>query len=250
MYLSQLILNARNREVLRDLADPHQMHKTLTTRCFDGDCIVKQNNTPRAQAVEVNVPALLFRLDFDKEDNRPVVLMQSHLPPNLTGLSAGYALHIEGPKEVNLAGRLRVGQRFDFRLRANPTKREPARSPGERRDGARRPIYGQEKQIEWLVRKSALAGFSLPSHLKERDGEVVRVYDVDAYDEGNPSGPKTMSTRLGKLTPAQWVSVVFSGVLEVTDSQKFLTAVQYGIGTAKGMGFGLLSLSPLSHGRG
>jgi CRISPR-associated protein Cas6/Cse3/CasE subtype I-E len=41
-----------------------------------------------------------------------------------------------------------------------------------------------------------------------------------------------------------WHSVCFEGVLQVQDARAMRIAVESGIGTSKGMGFGLLSLMP------
>jgi CRISPR system Cascade subunit CasE len=42
----------------------------------------------------------------------------------------------------------------------------------------------------------------------------------------------------------QYVSVLFDGVLQVIDPAQMLEALRKGIGSGKGMGFGLLSLAP------
>ena len=80
MFLSQLTLNRHNREVQRDIADPYQMHKTLTTRCFGEEVIVAQSNVARANAP--NAHGLLFRLDADPRDGRLMLLAQSRVRPN------------------------------------------------------------------------------------------------------------------------------------------------------------------------
>jgi len=42
--------------------------------------------------------------------------------------------------------------------------------------------------------------------------------------------------------------VRFDGTLEVTEPEIFLETVRQGIGSGKGLGFGLLSLAPLTQG--
>jgi CRISPR system Cascade subunit CasE len=50
----------------------------------------------------------------------------------------------------------------------------------------------------------------------------------------------------GVIRKMTHLAVQFDGVLEVTDPAKFLETVRQGIGSAKGFGFGLLSLARVS----
>jgi CRISPR system Cascade subunit CasE len=223
MFLSQLTLNPRSREAQRDISDPYQLHKTLTTRCFAGDSIVAQRNTPRAEAVAAH--GLLFRLDADPLRNQLVILAQSHVRPNWGGLPDGYTLAINGPKVIDLRNVLLAGQTFRFRLRASPTKRLGNSTEFKQDAGKRVPIKIEEEQVKWLHRKGEQHGFRvLRVHTTERDLQVGRKAGHEMH----------------------WHSVCFDGVLAVTDPVALHTAVECGIGTAKGMGFGLLSLAPIS----
>ena len=47
-----------------------------------------------------------------------------------------------------------------------------------------------------------------------------------------------------KKHETHFLAVQFDGVLQVTDPDKLVAAVETGIGSAKGFGFGLLSLAP------
>lgn len=246
MYLSQLTLNPRRRDVMLALSNVYDLHRTLATRCFDESSNDAQRNSPRADAAQTGAHGLLFRLDIDRQTDLPIVLMQSRLRPNLQGLPAGYVLRVDEPKLFNLAGRLAKGQRYQFRLRANPTRREgnggrQARLNGGA-DGVRKPVYGQDEQLAWLLRKAEQSGFQIPFQV---DGDDL-LYEVDVYDEGHQCRTSSSHDDSSPTKQSKWVSVVFNGVLEVTDPQKLLNAIESGIGTAKGMGFGLLSLAPFS----
>jgi CRISPR system Cascade subunit CasE len=227
MYLSQLNLNRQNRQVLSELARPYEMHRTLTTCCFDAASIIAQRNTSRAEADGAH--GLLFRLDVDPRDGRLTLLAQSQARPDWAGLPNGYALEVNGPKEYDLVGKLAVDQTFRFRLRASPTKRIGNSTQFKQDIGKRVPIKKEDELMAWLGRKGEQHGFS-----------VMRV-QISGKDRqfGHKAGYRM-----------QWHSVCFDGVLAVRDAEALRLAVEAGIGTAKGMGFGLLSLAPVSYGAG
>jgi CRISPR system Cascade subunit CasE len=219
-FLSQLTLNPHNGQVRAELSKPYEMHRTLL-KAFPSEKVNHQRDDDGSHG-------LLFRLS---EVPRLTVLVQSRIAPDWNKLVTGYLLKIEGPLAFDLAGKLTTGQLWAFRLRANPTKREPARCPGEKRDGKRKPIFGDEAQLDWLARKGQKHGF-----------EVLRE-SVRLRDDDHLKGVKT--DKYGKHL-MQWLSIQFDGVLRVVNAEALQQAVECGIGTAKGMGFGLLSLSPLN----
>lgn len=225
MYLSQLTLNPLNRQVQSELGNPYELHRTLTTRCFATEAVAAQHNIARGEAE--GAPRLLFRLDIDPRSEQWVLLAQSQLKPTWDGLPTGYALRVDGPKEFDLNGKLQAGQQLRFRLRANPTKRLSAGPNAGKTDGPRVPLTKPEEQRAWLERKGHDHGFELVQH---EIGEVGAAF-------GRKQGQHM-----------RWKSVCFSGILRVIDPLALTLAVQNGIGTAKGMGFGLLSLAPLRAG--
>ncbi len=113
------------------------------------------------------------------------------------------------------------GQRYIFRLRANPTVKK--RLPGKQ-NGARVGIENENDQIKWLQKKGLRNGFLL---IKEA-----------IWDEGLIRSSKYAAGR-----ELIFKSVRFEGVLEVENPERFERAVVKGIGSAKAFGFGLLSLA-------
>jgi CRISPR system Cascade subunit CasE len=223
MYLSQLKLNRHNRQVMSELARPYEMHRTLTTRCFDSAAIDAQRNTARAEAEGAH--GLLFRLDVDTRTNQLILLAQSQARPNWAGLPDAYALEVRGPKEYDLTDRLVAGHAMRFRLRASPTKRLGNSTKFKQDIGKRVPIKDEDEQRTWLDRKGDEHGFS-----------VVRVQISGKERQfGHKEGCNM-----------QWHSVCFDGVLVVQDPAGLRVAVEAGLGTAKGMGFGLLSLASIA----
>jgi len=138
MYLSKLTLNPTPacRQVLRDLSNPYEMHRTIM-RGFPG----KAKGGPGR---------ILFRVEPTAPDEPPVVLVQSDKTPDWSDLlaRADYLLDAQ-TKEVRLS--LRAGQRLRFRLRANPAVK---------RDGRRHGLLKEDDQQRWLQRKAEQAGFA------------------------------------------------------------------------------------------
>jgi CRISPR system Cascade subunit CasE len=217
MYLSRLILNPRSRRAQREIADLYQLHRSLM-RAFPGDL---QEGDER----------VLFRLEADARGGAPAVLLQSWLEPKWDWLSdagaRGYLLRPPETKAFDL--RLAAGQVLAFRLRANPTvKHWFDDEKGEKRP-KRVGLVREEEQIEWLKRKGEQGGFRL---LAARAGSESRVGGTIHREE---------ESKTHKLT---LLAVQFDGLLQVTDPDRLRETVRCGVGSGKGLGFGLLSLAP------
>ena len=218
MYLSRLILNPRNRRAQREIATPYQMHKSLM-RCFPADLDRERER-------------VLFRVETSPRGNVPTVLLQSTLEPAwdwlADGGARGYLLETGSPnpavKQFDL--HLAPGQTLAFRLRANPTvKRRRERADGSLR-AVRDPIYHEEKQVAWLERKAGAGGFHIIS-VRTRSAPDVRGW-VRRDDVKH------------KL---KLFAVQFDGLLRVDDPDRLRETVRRGVGSGKGLGFGLLSLA-------
>lgn len=120
-----------------------------------------------------------------------------------------------------------------FRLLANPTEKTKRLTQREQeedrppRDKSRRVCYrGEELQLAWLERKAEQAGFRVDSIMATSAG-IIRAYRTRAPDE----------------KPMVFYGVRFDGVLQVVAPELLVKAVEQGIGSAKGFGFGLLSIA-------
>jgi CRISPR system Cascade subunit CasE len=216
MYLSQLTLNPRSRQVRRELSNPYEMHRTLLQAFPDKDA--------------GGPGRVLFRFDTlgRAAEQKLVVLVQSDKEPNWDNLpdSDTYLLPTFDPnpatKEFSPA--FIAGQRLYFRLRANPTKRllhdDPER---KQKKGQRVGLYSEEEQLVWLHRKATNGGF--------------KVLEVNLTNDGTTAGKTKDQHQLNLL------AVRFEGQLQVIEPDRFLETVQDGLGSGKGLGFGLLSLA-------
>jgi CRISPR system Cascade subunit CasE len=235
MNLSRLILNPRSRVVRRDLADCHEMHRTLLS------AFPEEVGDPRVGARAEF--ALLYRLELERAAGGIRVLVQSRVPPDWTQLPKGYLLDTgldsENPAcksvEAHYAW-MTTGQRFVFRLRANPTRKVETKSSadGTRRNGRRVDLRNDAAREAWLGRKAAAGGFRILS--VQIDPRVPNIRDI-------VEAPIT-GRRQGRLLT--FGSVLFDGVLQVSDAAAFQQTLAQGIGPGKAYGFGLLSIAPIA----
>ncbi|MCW3094556.1 MAG: CRISPR-associated protein Cse3 family [Chthonomonadaceae bacterium] len=155
----------------------------------------------------------LFRLEEQSSDGT-CVLVQSRVEPEWQRLAqnADYLLGSPQIKAIDL--NIPVGSRLAFRLRANPTVFQ---------DGKRNPLKEEDAQLQWLIRKGTVHGFR-PGMAQVTHVDVVR-----------------FCTAAERAVTMQ--AVQYDGVLTVTDAQEFMAALEGGIGSGKGFGFGLLSIA-------
>jgi CRISPR system Cascade subunit CasE len=204
LYLSRLCLNPLFAPALKLANDPYELHRTLL-RAFP-------------DAEDGGPGRVLHRVESPHGEPHIVVLVQSEVAPDWSRLNVppGY---LEGqPATKSFDPAFAAGQRLCFRLRANPTVK---------REGKRRPLLGEDEQRAWLDRKGEEAGF--------------RAIRVEVTPEGASCGRKSSGGATMTLTHH---AVRFDGVLSVADPERLRQALGAGVGSAKGFGFGLLSLAP------
>jgi len=226
MYLSRLILNPRSRQVRNELADPYEMHRTNSKAFPDGLFKVERG-------VE-NAANVLFRVDLQPRTGVPTLIVQSHQRPEWSFLLANrkdYLLRgndlprdVENPaiKELNL--HFYEGQLLAFRLRANPTVKKGREG---KRQGQRLGLLREEDQRNWLERKFEFAGAAL--------------INVNIVNEQFTCGKLFKEQEEKKRM--YFLSIQFDGILQVKDRNKLMSNIATGFGSAKGFGFGLLSLA-------
>lgn len=166
----------------------------------------------------------LFRVEQQQKGVVTNVLLQSHTQPQSTEQSPtlialrDYDFNIEN------------GQRLRFRLRANPIKTIKDNSKGvvEKKGKTftktvRVPLIHEEQQQDWIERK--LHAFAKLETL------IVQPEPVLYFR-------KNKEARSGKIQ-----TVLYDGILTVTNFSEFKQAVRQGIGPAKAFGCGLVSIA-------
>ncbi|MCA9287987.1 MAG: type I-E CRISPR-associated protein Cas6/Cse3/CasE [Phycisphaerales bacterium] len=163
----------------------------------------------------------LFRVDA-LPGGRAVVLVQSAARPDW-GYAFSNARHLLAAEPLvrEYEHELGAGELRRFRLRANAVRRLPAGEPHT--DGPRVPVP-PERFVPWLEGRAR--GFELPERPTVTPGYVYV----------NKSGKRGEGRR--------YRSVVYEGVLRVTDPEALMCQITCGIGPAKAFGFGLLSVAP------
>lgn len=254
MFLSRLVLNPRNRTVRRDLADCHELHRTLLSAFPQAE-----SSAPRDEF------GLLYRIESDARNGAIRIIVQSKLEPDWSGLK-GYLLEVEDNPACKPVGAfydsLRAGQRLVFRLRANPTRKidTKTRPDGRKSNGKRVDIHGEENQIAWLERKASSSGFrllricigadqtaaasSLCDLAPDSGAHSYTPPDLRTRPEGKIFGWRADKNHQGGVKQLTFGAVQFDGLLEITDLEKFKQALADGIGPGKAYGFGMLSIAP------
>ncbi|GHG01523.1 type I-E CRISPR-associated protein Cas6/Cse3/CasE [Deinococcus piscis] len=214
LYLSRLFLNPRDRQASNDLRSAYSLHQTLRWAF------------PNAGEVPGPLPEgerLLWR-----DDGPQGLLVQSVSRPDWDAIAARSPDYFQAEPHVkpfDLSG-LQAGQTLAFRLRANVTAnrwrdgQDKTAEPRTKREALR----GAKEQVDWLERQGERGGFSLIGADIAQSGNV-RLYKA----RGGP--------------PMTFFAVTFEGLLRVEDPAELAATVQGGIGKAKALGFGLLSLA-------
>ena len=160
----------------------------------------------------------LFRVEARVPGKGCCVLLQSAHEP-----ISSSAAQVIASKPVDY--RLEAGKQLRFRLRANPVKTIKDEQKRMGRDGqikrCRVPLCKPQEQSQWLERKFFPA---------------AKLLNVETTAES----PLFFSKKgqAGKIQP-----VNFEGLLLITDSSMFMSLLRQGIGPAKAMGCGMLSLA-------
>jgi len=237
MILSRLFLNPRSRDVRRDLADCQQMHRAVMSAFPQ-----VESDAARHELI------VLFRVEENLGNSLPVLLVQSRLRPDWSHLPVGYiAANAEtpNPDSKDLARGweyLQPGTTLNFRLRANPTRKIETKTgeDGTRRNGRRVELRTEGEQIKWLTRRGEAGGFEVISVRAAATVPNLRVTE-EAKRSGYRGEPRISDGFRARLT---FASVLFEGVLRITDLDKFRLTLEQGLGSAKAYGFGLLSIAP------
>lgn len=217
-YLTQMKLNPARRASMTLLRSPQSMHAAVLA------------SYPMEDPGRV-----LWRVDT--ADRQQVTLyIVGRAEPDLTHLveMAGWPT-AETWRTTDYApflSRLADGQRWRFRLTANPVRIGPAEG-GKR--GRVTPHVTPAQQEAWLRVKAPSWGF-VPGGSEEGGAVVVR----RSRDGFTKQDSDTVSGRR-RVTISR---VTFDGHLIITDAERLRGALALGMGRAKAYGCGLMTLAP------
>lgn len=216
MYLTRMYLNPRRRQTLRMLANPQVMHAAV------------ESSFPPVAEVSRN----LWRIDKDQAQTKLLILSQQ--VPSLEHMQEQAGWETERTWESRdygpLLARIKKGQRYRFRLTANPT--HVVTGP----DGTKKRLahVSVKHQMEWLLKRSESMGVIFPSVMED----ALHV----------PGAPDVMDRRTYQFKRADSrvtiSKVTFEGQLEVNNAVLLEEAMVNGVGRGKAYGCGLLTLAP------
>jgi CRISPR system Cascade subunit CasE len=212
MYLSKLTLNTANIQARKDLGNPHEMHRTIM-RAF-----------PEALAQDERV---LFRVENILDGQTPIVLVQSVGQANWDSIDSAFeGYFLQHPQSKTLADLcIQNGDVLRFRMRVSISKRVKYKDTGKSK---RISLFSESDRTAWLKRKAKAGGFSLD------DGRLI-IRDAPYRNFAIKKPEQTHHATLNMVD--------VDGLLRVEVYELFIETLKNGIGPAKGMGCGLLSLA-------
>jgi len=235
VYLSRIQINPARREGRHILGSAQAMHATVL------------NAFPQSAEERTRV---LWRVD--KDDHRFWLYTLSQQRPDFSHIieQAGWPTTQSDWDTGNLQPlleRLMNGERWAFRLTANPIRTSKAtewvktsKTEGHfvypektsETDKTRSKRYAHmtaEQQMEWLANRASQWGFAIPNNSLG----VPEVTVIDRRTDRFQRQGKTVT--IAKAT--------FDGILEITDAEKLREMMVKGFGAAKAYGCGLLTLA-------
>ncbi|UGT59945.1 type I-E CRISPR-associated protein Cas6/Cse3/CasE [Nocardia asteroides] len=174
---------------------------------------------------------VLWRID--RRDHQVDLYVVSPAEPDFTHIveQAGWPTTTAWTtrKYTPLLDRLEAGQRWHFRLTANPIRAALDRSVDAPLERGKPTGLTHTDQIHWLQKRAAPNGFTL--------GASDSALDVVVSDR------KTVRFRRRAATVTV-STATYEGTLAVVDADRLRYALTSGIGRAKAYGCGLLTLAP------
>lgn len=217
LLLSQLSLNLNHRQVRRDLGNAYDLHRTLSRAFVDGP--------------EAAVKPFLWRLESGRPLEPPRILVQSGAEPIWDQLPEGYVMSLADrawrPEAV-----FRAGRTVKLRVLANPTvcrvptpsKDNPVPEGPARGQRKRLGLWREDEQLEWILRQAQRLGLSQVQAAVSRS--------------------ERWRCRRGK-SPLTVAVAQFDGQAVISDPGALAAGVRSGIGHARMLGLGLVSVAPL-----
>lgn len=218
MFLTRFQINPARRGARKLLSSPQAMHAAVRAAFF------------AAEDYEHVDARTLWRLDTPTTAT-VYLYLASPGRPDLTHLveQAGWPTTQEvwTTRDYDpLLRSLASGQRWAFRLTANPTHN--GRKP-DAKDTQRFAHLRETDQVKWLLDRADSHGFALAT---QQDGQP----NLRLHQRNTQSFKRDMHT----VTIA---TATYDGILDVTDADAFRRALVSGIGHAKAYGCGLLTIA-------
>jgi CRISPR system Cascade subunit CasE len=222
MYLTQMPLNPQRRSTRDLVGSPQRIHAAVLAGFLPG---------------AADRGRVLWRLDSDGPHSLNLFVVSAEVPSfDALAEQAGWSSNPvwRTADYGKFLSNLAVGQRWVFRLVANPVRAIRDGGDGASR-GRRVPLIKEADQREWLVARSQRLGFAIPSGSSGGVNLMITKSERVRFDRHTDGVTRSVTVQ----------SAQFDGVLEVTDPEVLRESLTKGVGGAKGYGCGLLTLAPL-----
>lgn len=216
MFLTRFRINTARRGARKLLTSPHVMHAAVL--CGFADPAVGGNGRPRT----------LWRLDGSGHDQ--MLYIVSPVEPDLTHLVEQAGRPTTETWQTcwygDFLAALRDGQRWAFRLTANPVRDGRL---GHRPDTQRVGHVTVEQQRHWLLSRAERAGFRVTTTESGVPDMTVHRRHTYAFHRDGQRVTLRVAT--------------YDGQLEVANADALRAVLTTGLGHAKAYGCGLLTLA-------
>ena len=209
VFLSKIILDIRHPSARQAVRDANDMHRNLMA----GFSMCASDRCPRADK------RILYRV-FSRRD-RVYLLVSSEERPNVDEL-ARRGFYTEDALIRDISGlrrSFRTGQYLRFELLASPCKK----ISGEGKNSRRVFLKTEAERENWIRRRGMEGGFRVVQ-VEEFGGRIDILGKRDSMNVRN-------------------AGVLFSGILQIMDAEKFWHCFITGIGPAKAYGMGMLNVA-------
>lgn len=217
MYLTRFAFNTARRGTRRLLASEQRVHAAVLAGFGPG-------------ATQGRV---LWRVD--ESAHRTELFIVSAARPDLTHLVEETGRPTSSTWETAsyqpFLDRLTAGQRWVFRLTANPVRRLPPARHGAR--GQVKAHVTPAQQEAWLLHRAPTLGFAVPADVFAAPELVVKDRRTARFSRRSDGGSAEVTVAMA----------TFEGLLEVTDADALRRSLTEGVGRAKAYGCGLLTLA-------
>ncbi|PKN75262.1 MAG: type I-E CRISPR-associated protein Cas6/Cse3/CasE [Candidatus Cloacimonetes bacterium HGW-Cloacimonetes-2] len=255
MYLSQLLVDTggnpdRPRPGRMWIGNAYNIHRRLSMAFPRYETLLNDPDSlkPFNPAMLEDRP-FLFRLDNNVSDDgqRAIIIVQSSLKPNWDWCFHNAPDFLAAPPQMkNYDPDYQSGETLRYRIKLNPTIKSSSQKSinaitGEAGKNSKRLALTWDKDSDpetainiWFAKKAESSGFKL---IQSKLIQLSWVYGskMKAADEQNEAG-KVQHHKM------KFRSALLEGILEVTDPSSFNRCICDGIGSAKSMGFGLLTV--------
>ena len=235
-WFTRVFINPRARSARHALLSQERLHAIIARAVSTGGTPLNVGSAHSDSPAAANVDAAhhadmrcLWRLDLGRV-HHTLYIVSSCVPDTAVLIEqfGTVASDVNTCEYDPFLAKIRQGQEWQFRLKANPTRSIPSKSREQR--GKRTGIVREQDQLSWFIEHGCKFGFHIP--LNRLDVPEVRVQE---------SGTVSFARGASTVTLA---AAVFEGHLAVDNPEALRSALVQGVGRGKGYGFGLLTLAP------